>query len=148
MTALAVDWTTGAQAGWNMVAGEAPQAGKTGAFSFFAWPNTDKIDVLVPNTTGCLRGGLNGRGAVIRIELLECEDDIPALPEPHAGWQRGWSLGWIGEQGDLWVNERTMPPLWGDDGVLAVGGAGADDQQKAVVLAGKNLFNGFVALQL
>ena len=121
VTSYAFDWKTAAYNGANLLTGDAPAAGPVATLSYFVWPNTDKIDVLVPNTTGCLRGGLNGRGAVIRIELLECEDDIPALPEPHAGWQRGRSLGWIGEQGDLWVNERTMPPLWGDDGVLAVG---------------------------
>lgn len=112
VTALAVDWTTGAQAGWNMVAGEAPQAGKTGAFSFFVWPNTNALDVLVINSRGC-HGLMQDRaGAVEKIELVEYPDGLPPLESVGGrAWNASAEVGWAGEQVNIGPNERTMPPL-------------------------------------
>ena len=115
VTCYAIDRKTGAYNGWNLHAGCGPACGETSYLSFFVWPNDAEVDVLVPNTTGNHGGKLDRRGAVVRIELLECADGhVPALPEAFGGWSETRNFGWSGEQGDFYVNERTMPPLWDD----------------------------------
>lgn len=121
VTSYAFDRKTAAYNGWNLHCGDAPAAGPTSYLSYFVWPNADKIDVMIPNTTGNHGGRLNRRGACVKIELLECGDEIPQLPEAALGWTDARGLGWHGEQGDLWVNERTMPPMWESDSMLKIG---------------------------
>ena len=117
---FAFDPKTAAYNGWMIHAGCGPACGKTSDLAFFAWPNTDKLDVFVPNTTGNHGGAISRRGAIARIELVECPDGVlPALPVAAGGWTEARGLGWSGEQGDLYVNERTMPPLWDGNDFLS-----------------------------
>ena len=115
VTCAAFDRKTGAYNAFNLQAGCGPACAPTSYLSFFVWPNTDAIDVMIPNTDGNHASKFDRRGAVVKIELLECPDGhIPELPEAAGGWTEARGFGWQGEQGDLYVHERTMPPLWAD----------------------------------
>ena len=116
VTCAAFDRKTGAYNAFNLQAGCGPACAPTSHLSFFVWPNTDAIDVMIPNTDGNHASKFDRRGAVVKIELLECPDGhIPELPEAAGGWTEARGFGWQGEQGDLYVHERTMPPLWADE---------------------------------
>ena len=119
--AYALDPKTGACNGWNRRVGDTPDVGPLAVHEFFAWPNAPTLDVMIPNVTGSAGGRLFRRGAVASVELLECEGGrLPVLPEAAGGWQAGRDFGWYGEQGDIYVNERTMPPLWTTDEMIDV----------------------------
>ena len=109
----AIDRPTGNYSGWVLQAGgDVPAAGPESPLTFMVWPNADAIDLMTFNAT--YTHAQDKQGAIVRAELFECpEGGLAALPEPPCGWQPGRELYWSGEQMDLGVNERTMPPLKG-----------------------------------
>ena len=108
----ATDQVTGHYNGWVLDAGEAPEAGPFSPVSFVVWPNGNAIDVCVWCSNNNHNSTLNRQGAAAKLELYELPDGLPALPEAAGGWAAGPEFGWNGEQVNLGVNERTMPPLW------------------------------------
>ena len=114
----AIDQVTGNYNGWNLDAGDAPEAGAFSPLSFVIWPNGKAIDVCVWCSNKCHNYTNNRQGAMAKIELYELPDGLPALAEAAGGWRAPVEFGWNGEQVNLGVNERTMPSLWaGDDPV-------------------------------
>ena len=117
----ATDQVTGCYNGWNLDAGDAPEAGAFSPLSFVVWPNGGAIDVCVWCSNNNHGSTLNRQGAMAKIELYELPDGLPALAEAAGGWKAPVEFGWNGEQVDLGVNERTMPSLWaGDEPVSGV----------------------------
>lgn len=77
------------------------------------WPNADIDLLMVPSDThGHPRCST---AAIAKIELYECPEGFPAMPEAVAGWNPKRHSGWGGEQGDL-SPERTSTPPIPDDG--------------------------------
>ena len=78
------------------------------------WPNATTIDlVLMPSDTH--NDPRSTPGACAKVELYECPDGFPAMPEAAGGWNPSRRAGWDGEQGDLSPERSSIPPLW-DDG--------------------------------
>ena len=115
VSAMAVDRVSRLYNGWNTWTGDAPAAGKDGWMAFNAWPNGDKLDVMVLSTMQPVPETRGKRkfapSAVCEIELVAYPEGLPPLAEAACGWQDAHVFGWTGEQGDLWINERTMPSV-------------------------------------
>ena len=114
----AYDQVTGNSNGALIDTGDAPQAGPVAKLSFLLWPNGKAIDVTsfgsAKNHGGDPKApkDQNRQGAVIKFELYELPDGLPALPEASAGWAKDKEFGWQGEQLDIGMEQRMMPRLW------------------------------------
>ena len=112
VSVAAFDQVTGSYNGWNLEAGDAPEAGPLSKLSFLIWPNGHAIDVLTLCSNGNHASRLNRQGAVAKFELMELSDGLPPAPAPVSGWVPQREAGWEGEQVNLGVVERTTPSLW------------------------------------
>ena len=118
VTVLAYDRKTGRSNGWCVRTAQGPACSAFGDLAFPVWPNAEALDVLVVTCTQAQR---DGRGAVSEIVLEEYPDGLPPLEPAAGGWDPNRRIGWQGEQGDLWIFQRTMPSLWQGDAVFRQG---------------------------
>ena len=112
VSVAAFDQVTGSYNGWNLEAGDAPEAGALSKLSFLIWPNGNAIDVLTWCSNDNHGSRLNRQGAVAKFELQELAGGLPPAAAPVSGWVPQREVGWEGEQVNLGVVERTTPSLW------------------------------------
>ena len=114
----ATDQVTGNYNGWNLDAGEAPEAGAFSPLSFVVWPNGNAIDVCVWCSNKCHNYTNNRQGAMAKIRGLRVARRAARPAGGGGGWKAPVEFGWNGEQINLGIHERTMPSLWaGNDPV-------------------------------
>ena len=105
------DHVTGNYNGALLDCGDNPASEKFAKLAFLMWPNTTAIDVA----TMCVdhpRMRKSTQGAIARIELYELSNGLAPLARAARGWSGGKEFGWQGEQVNLGIEQRTMPPLW------------------------------------
>ena len=108
VSVVGYDRKTGYYNAGNLEAGCGPACAPTATMGFYMWPTTDKIDVMVYNSGGSKHDQRDRRGAVLKIELIEYPEGLPAMPPPEEGWTAKRN-GFQGEQVNLGVVEKTMP---------------------------------------
>ena len=126
---LVIDPRTQTSEGGLLMTGQGPAAAKKPYLDLVVWPNSTDLYVVAVHTHAYHRSAANRRSAFASFELIELPDDLPLLPEAAAGWNKRLNFGWTGEQGDLWANERTMPPLFDDDDTTTQVPSGAGHRQ-------------------
>ena len=108
VSVVGYDRKTGYYNAGNLEAGCGPACATTATMGFYMWPTTDRIDVMVYNSGGSKHDQRDRRGAVLKIELIEYPEGLPAMLPPEEGWTAKRN-GFEGEQVNLGVVEKTMP---------------------------------------
>lgn len=122
---MVIDPRTQCSRGGLLLTGQGRASNGKPYLDLVVWPNTRDLYVVCIHTHRYHNSPANRRSAFKSFELIELPDDLPLLPEAALGWEPNRSFGWTGEQGDLWVHERTMPPLFDDDDETSMAKAGA-----------------------
>lgn len=81
------------------------------------WPNGETMDVLV-TPSGDYHGMAGTPTAIGRIALYEFPGGFAPMPEAAAGWRKGRTVYYSGEQGDLGPEKATTPLPWNDGYVV------------------------------
>ena len=122
---MAIDPRTQCSRGGLLLTGQGRASDGKPYLDLVVWPNSTDLYVVCLHTHKYHGSPANRRSAFTSFELVELPDDLPLLPEAAGGWEPHREFGWTGEQGDLWVHERTMPPLFDDDDDTSMARAGA-----------------------
>ncbi len=119
----AFDQVTGQCNGAVMETGDAPRSAKLAPLSFVVWPNGKAIDLMIfchnmPKGHPGHSVFDNKQGAAARIELFEFPDGLPPLPEAAGGWKAERRFGWMGEQVNIGIEQRTMVKFFTGDEMI------------------------------
>ena len=123
---MVIDPRTMDSRGGLLLTGQGRAASAKPTLDLVVWPNSTDLYVVCMHSHKYHGSPANRRSAFLSFELIEMPDDLPLLPEAAGGWDPHRGFGWTGEQGDLWVHERTMPPLFDDDDETSMAKAGSD----------------------